>query len=36
MVVRANGENGKIGFHNVRNATESVPGIYAEINYRLR
>lgn len=35
-VVRIAGDTGKVGFKNVRNASESVAGVYAEIQWKLR
>lgn len=35
-VIRANGENGKIGFKNVRNTSQSLNAVYGEIVYKIR
>ena len=35
-VVRVDGTTGKIGFKNVRNVSESIPGVYAELTWKLR
>lgn len=35
-VVRITGDTGKVGFKNVRNASETVGGVYCEIVWKLR
>lgn len=35
-LVRVDGSTGKIGFKNVRNATESIGGVFAEVVWKLR